>query len=606
MGTAAAPAPPSMILNLLATSGLTGDPISAWSDGTNILTASGTARPAVGTDFEPDASVDFDGTSDTMELDPNPMVSTEGSMGLVFKTGTLTTVHMIIESWTTAGSLYTRFYIDGSDFVFESGDKTLTCNEAAADDDTEYQVLIVFDGTDIRIWINDVEQSFNVIGSGALHWFNDEELYVGATNVPDEFFPGSIGVIRSWNYALDAGERTDWSDYANDTWLSNWTPAVGPNIYDEDFEDADVPMGWINSSGTLHSTSSPLIGSKSYLLASSDQSSVDLSNTLALAGESMTIVMALKYSDATAGSSIFQLKSGGTVIAGVYLQASGVLSLNNTGFSINLNTVGTTSAATLFYIQVKYTVGSGANAVVSLAFSATTTFPTSGDNFVGVTDGTATELPTACVHICPADVSELRVDNFQVTTSVLRRNVVCDGDSITIGPTSTTNWPYVMQQSLGTAWRVGNVAVSTQNLDHIAADIEGESLRYGINPLSVATGQPIFVLWEYWNECGQPGRTAQQVYDKIVALAGDIRAAGFLVIIPLDFHNTASSGAVGTICHDTSELVRASHSFADAIVDLDLDSLRNVGVTMNADTVHLLDAGEVIVAGLIQTAVESL
>ena len=212
--------PTSQVANWLATAGLTGNPISAWSDGTNILTATGTARPAVGTDFEPGVSVDFDGTSDVMEIIPNPISSTVGSLGLVFKTGTLTDVHTIIESWTTVGTVRTKFYIDTGEFVFASGALSLTCNEAVATDDTEYQVLIVFDGTDVRIWINDVEQTFNEIGSPPLHWFNDDELYVGATDVPDDFFPGSIGVIRFWDAVLSAGERTTWSNYANGTWLT--------------------------------------------------------------------------------------------------------------------------------------------------------------------------------------------------------------------------------------------------------------------------------------------------------------------------------------------------------------------------------------------------
>lgn len=212
-----------MVANWLATFGITGNPITAWSDGSNSLAASGAARPAVGTDFKTGASLVFDGTSDVMHLTPNPMTSANGSLGLVFKTGASADGAIIasIADDVLSGAI---FYADAGDFILNLDTATLTCNETHAEINTEYQVLITVNGpavSDVRIWINDVEQTLNQIGSGPISFFNHNNLFIGATNVPDVFFTGSIGVIRSWNYALSAGERTTWSDYANDTWISD-------------------------------------------------------------------------------------------------------------------------------------------------------------------------------------------------------------------------------------------------------------------------------------------------------------------------------------------------------------------------------------------------
>ncbi len=216
-----------VIANWLATTGLTGNPISAWTDGTNILTAAGGGRPAVGTSFKTGESVDFNGTSNGMAMMTNPITSLVGSLGLVIKPTDALTYSAIIGS--NAGStVYAIVFVENNTIgiVFKNGGSEYFLTGAITiNDGVEYQLLITFDGATWTLYVDGVADVLTPSGgsSSQQHWFNDSELLVGCdrpTVALDDFFTGPIGVIRFWNSVLTAGQRTAWNTYADDTWLS--------------------------------------------------------------------------------------------------------------------------------------------------------------------------------------------------------------------------------------------------------------------------------------------------------------------------------------------------------------------------------------------------
>jgi hypothetical protein len=85
-------------------------------------------------------------------------------------------------------------------------------------------------------------------------------------------------------------------------------------------------------------------------------------------------------------STFLTVNSGGTPVESYRILADGRLQC----LSGSTTTVGTVSAGTTYHVWCHYKKGSGANAVIDIAFSTDGLRPTSGNNFAQKTNGTST------------------------------------------------------------------------------------------------------------------------------------------------------------------------------------------------------------------------
>jgi hypothetical protein len=211
----------------------------------------------------------------------------------------------------------------------------------------------------------------------------------------------------------------------------------------------------------------------------------------------------------------------------------------------------------------------------------------------------------AKVDIAEVAVYESRNDTFRRDHLALNnstyglsnpRVTVCLGDSIT-----ASQWPphYLTNYAVG-AMYVEDLAVGGHNLDQVATDATDANLYNRIaarvNPEKTA----VFV-WEYVN-AKNAGNTDQEIVNKTSNICVQVRSAGGKAIVATDFHDATSS----VNCQGASALMAAQWAnFADAIVDLNLQSLRDDS-NNNSDTTHLTTVGNLIIAPLVKAAVDSL
>ena len=191
-------------------------------------------------------------------------------------------------------------------------------------------------------------------------------------------------------------------------------------------------------------------------------------------------------------------------------------------------------------------------------------------------------------------------DVFEIHTKF----VVFDGNSMTDGLYST--YPTKVVATIG--WLNVNIGVSGQTtqgmLTRAAAyvDAEYDAVAHSLN---------VVVAWEGTNDL-KLGATAQEAYDNLVTYCQGRRAVGFKVVI-LTLLPRQDSGL--PVDYETSRVtvntnIRANWStFSDALADVD-DDVRLQDPTnttyFNADKVHLVAAGDAVVAGIVAPVMESL
>jgi len=95
----------------------------------------------------------------------------------------------------------------------------------------------------------------------------------------------------------------------------------------------------------------------------------------------------------------------------IQLQATGALKVVQG--AVSATTVGTLSANTTYHIWMRFTKGTGANSVGSVAFSTDTTEPTSGNNFASFSTGAAITQVNTIVSTCSSQMT-LYYDNLLV------------------------------------------------------------------------------------------------------------------------------------------------------------------------------------------------
>lgn len=192
------------------------------------------------------------------------------------------------------------------------------------------------------------------------------------------------------------------------------------------------------------------------------------------------------------------------------------------------------------------------------------------------------------------------------------RIVVCDGDSrsfVSVVRTSDFGalplnveyrapWPSIMQTNMGSNYTVLNYAQNGQTLLGISNHLASSILQWRTNS---AGEHSIFILWAGLNSYGQFGLTngsdRTNAFLATSNICASARSAGFFVVVATDYVS---------FIQDLCDMVRESWTgYADALADLNLQSLRDDSYYYS-DGIHIADAGEAIVAALMQEAANAV
>jgi hypothetical protein len=195
--------------------------------------------------------------------------------------------------------------------------------------------------------------------------------------------------------------------------------------------------------------------------------------------------------------------------------------------------------------------------------------------------------------------------------------VVCDGNSLSLGP---TQWPALLSASLGGGVTWTNVAVSGQETPTMIANAAAN-----VDALYGTGGGPtnICVAWELSNDIQKGGAPPIHAYERMRRYCGERRSRGWKVVVatmisrvgtPTPALNSVYSSAdLETYRVAVNTLVRNSWTaYADALVDLGADSIFGISggyanaTYYNADQIHMVAAGDTRLASLFSPAIAAL
>jgi hypothetical protein len=169
-------------------------------------------------------------------------------------------------------------------------------------------------------------------------------------------------------------------------------PEPEPDLLDEGFEGLGTPsVGWTET-GTVDwdYATSPLEGAQSLNIRR------DLNGAYGVYYSGFSVneawghfLVRVKSMPGTYDYLFDSLDNNFNYPLRIRINASGTLTINGFGYS-NQTTVDAMSTDTTYHVWWHYKKGTGSNSIVSAAFSTTSTRPSSGNKFVGITNGTNT------------------------------------------------------------------------------------------------------------------------------------------------------------------------------------------------------------------------
>jgi lysophospholipase L1-like esterase len=183
-------------------------------------------------------------------------------------------------------------------------------------------------------------------------------------------------------------------------------------------------------------------------------------------------------------------------------------------------------------------------------------------------------------------------------------NLVCDGDSNTLGAYGATPYPTVLSAALPTNI-MANLGASGQRI----TTMDGAT---AIARYDSSRARNIWVIMGGTNDFFYGEADAATVYAKYISLSATIRAAGFNKIVWIDV--LPCTAATKHVDFDTNQaglqtLMVADHSDCDYFVDAAANAnLANADDTTyyHADKVHLNSAGYAVLAGLVKIGILTL
>lgn len=189
----------------------------------------------------------------------------------------------------------------------------------------------------------------------------------------------------------------DLASFTTQSVTNNSTATAGSYLINEGFEGTGVPAGWATILGAPNYgyTTTALAGSKSLLISPGD-----LVVSSFASQTSIDAYFMIRLSDVSTTQELFTLCNEDGSSAGIRIGVSGsaLYVEDNTGaHNVALSSAGI-SVDTTYHIFASYVQGSGANAMLTLAFSTDGSRPTSGDHFASITNGDSTTAIVASTH----------------------------------------------------------------------------------------------------------------------------------------------------------------------------------------------------------------
>jgi lysophospholipase L1-like esterase len=184
--------------------------------------------------------------------------------------------------------------------------------------------------------------------------------------------------------------------------------------------------------------------------------------------------------------------------------------------------------------------------------------------------------------------------------------LICDGNSLTAGIGSsnanTEGYPAQLQSLLGVTWTSMQFGVGGQTTEDMNSDANTQIDGFFDSHRS----KNIVVAWEGINSINNVNDTAAQAYTAMTTYIHGRQAAGFKVIVLTTMKWGTITAPKEVIRQAYNALVLANSAGADAVVDVASDShLTDPTNTtyFSSDTIHLVDAGYAVVAGLVRPVV---
>jgi len=187
--------------------------------------------------------------------------------------------------------------------------------------------------------------------------------------------------------------------------------------------------------------------------------------------------------------------------------------------------------------------------------------------------------------------------------------VVCEGDSLTagfgLGTPATEAWPAVLIASKGATWMATNMGVSGKTI--ATATTAGAANIDTLFDTKVANNPPVVIVWAGTNDLAA-GATAAAAYANLSTFITARKATGWRVIALTMIKRGVDAG-LETKRGQYNALILANTAGADAVVDVGADAAFD-DVTdatyYQADQIHTTAAGHIVVAGLVEVAIDAL
>jgi len=186
-----------------------------------------------------------------------------------------------------------------------------------------------------------------------------------------------------------------------------------PDILHQDFESGVIPPGWSNLSGAPNYGYTPaLVGNFSLGLSSGD-----FSKTTFTSSSEAFVYMVANLGAATGNTFFLRLYNDTSLsTVGMYLNiTSDKLTVFDTGQVHSAQASALVPANTTIYIWLHYKAGSGANAILSVAWDTVNVEPTTGSKFASMNIGASTTNLGALVLSGIAGM-QVVIDNFGIAT----------------------------------------------------------------------------------------------------------------------------------------------------------------------------------------------
>lgn len=221
-----------------------------------------------------------------------------------------------------------------------------------------------------------------------------------------------------------------------------------------------------------------------------------------------------------------------------------------------------------------------------------------------VTDGSIVEI---LIYNRDLTVNEDRLvnDYFFNTYGLRKKRLICDGNSLTYGTSSTggNNYPNYLATSLGSSWLVYNTGVQGQVT---SAMVTNAPVQIDLTLGTPYFSKDVIIAWEGTNSLNA-GTDATTAYNSMVTYCLARKAAGAKVIVGTCLPRS-SAGVPGDFNAQRATyntLIRSNYQyFADALLDVAADSrIGDDGDETNltyysGDNVHLNNNGYSVVAEL--------